>query len=72
MPFGVEQSFDRRLGISVLELIFAHLSGNDLVSVANVSRSFYASVLPQLYRSLFFRLSQAKRCPKVSLDLYSD
>lgn len=54
------------LNFDCLELIFAHLSGNDLVSVLQVSRSFLAAVLPQLYRTLFFHLGNGKRYPKVS------
>ncbi|KAI0342514.1 hypothetical protein BDW22DRAFT_1357892 [Trametopsis cervina] len=53
------------LNFDCLELIFAHLSGNDLVSVLQVSRSFLAAVLPQLYRTLFFHLGNGKRYPKV-------
>lgn len=53
------------LNLDVLELIFAYLSGNDLVAVALVSRSFFAGVIPRLYRTILFRLSQAKRYPSV-------
>ena len=53
------------LNLDCLELIFAHLHGNDLVSVSLVSRSFLAGVIPRLYRSLVFRLNQAKRYPAV-------
>ena len=48
-----------------LEIIFAYLYGNDLVSVSLVSRSFLAGVIPRLYRSLVFTLNQAKRYPAV-------
>lgn len=48
------------LNLDVLELIFAFLSGNDLPSVASVSRSFLAGVIPRLYRRIFFLLKQAK------------
>ncbi|KZT26178.1 hypothetical protein NEOLEDRAFT_1113568 [Neolentinus lepideus HHB14362 ss-1] len=53
------------LNLDVLELIFAYLSGNDLVSVALVSRSFFAGVIPRLYHTLGFRLSQSKKYPRV-------
>ncbi|TFK52940.1 hypothetical protein OE88DRAFT_1711773 [Heliocybe sulcata] len=53
------------LNLDVLELIFAFLSGNDLVSVALVSRSFFAGVIPRLYNTLGFRLSQSKKYPQV-------
>jgi hypothetical protein len=49
------------LHMDVLELIFAYLSGNDLVSVSLVSKSFLAAVIPSLYRRLFFSLHQSKR-----------
>lgn len=48
------------LNLDVLELIFAHLSGNDLSSVALVSRSFLAGVIPRLYNTLSYRLRQGK------------
>ena len=48
------------LNLDVLELIFAFLSGNDLPSVASVSRSFLAGVIPRLYRRIWFLLRQAK------------
>ncbi|OCH94622.1 hypothetical protein OBBRIDRAFT_810399 [Obba rivulosa] len=53
------------LNLDCLELIFAFLNGNDLVSVALVSRSFLAGVIPRLYRSLVFKLHQAKRYPAI-------
>ncbi|KAJ7291927.1 hypothetical protein C8J57DRAFT_1163936 [Mycena rebaudengoi] len=53
------------VNLDVLELIFAHLAGNDLVSIALVSRSFFAGVIPRLYCTLLFRLSHAKRYPLV-------
>lgn len=52
----------RDLNLDVLELIFAHLSsGNDLASVALVSRSFFAGVVARLYANILFRISQSKR-----------
>ncbi|KAF8902553.1 hypothetical protein CPB84DRAFT_1775664 [Gymnopilus junonius] len=48
------------LNLDVLELIFAFLFGNDLPSVALVSRSFLAAVIPRLYSSISYRLRQAK------------
>jgi hypothetical protein len=55
------------LNLDVLEMIFAYLSGKDLASVALVSRSFLAGVIPRLYCSLLFRLSQGKKYPQVGL-----
>ena len=53
------------LNLDCLDLIFSYLYGNDLVSVSLVSRSFLAGVIPRLYRSLVFKLNQAKRYPAV-------
>ncbi|KAJ7776013.1 hypothetical protein DFH07DRAFT_983206 [Mycena maculata] len=53
------------VNLDVLEIIFSHLSGNDLASIALVSRSFFAGVIPRLYQTLLFRLSHAKRYPAV-------
>ncbi|KAI0372450.1 hypothetical protein BV20DRAFT_1062018 [Pilatotrama ljubarskyi] len=53
------------LNFDCLELIFAYLSGNDLVAVSLVSRSFLAAAIPRLYRRLFFGLNQAKRYPSI-------
>ncbi|KAJ7636495.1 hypothetical protein FB45DRAFT_989137 [Roridomyces roridus] len=53
------------VNLDVLELIFSHLAGNDLPSVALVSRAFFAAVIPRLYSVLLFCLSQAKRYPGV-------
>lgn len=56
------------LNLDVLELVFAHLvSGNDLTSVALVSRSFFAGVIPKLYERITFRLREAKKYPLVCL-----
>jgi len=42
----------QNLNLDVLELVFAHLAtGNDLASVALVSRSFLAGVIPKLYET---------------------
>ena len=57
------------LNLDVLELIFAFLSGNDLPSVASVSRSFLAGVVPRLYQTIWFRLRQAKGYAVVSAVL---
>jgi hypothetical protein len=48
------------LNLDVLELIFCFLSGNDLPSVALVSRSFLAGVIPRLYDSISYRIRQMK------------
>ncbi|KAJ7624487.1 hypothetical protein FB45DRAFT_923564 [Roridomyces roridus] len=53
------------LNLDVLELIFSHLAGNDLPTVALVSHAFFGAVIPYLYSILLFRLSQAKRYPRV-------
>ncbi|KAF9078499.1 hypothetical protein BDP27DRAFT_1412473 [Rhodocollybia butyracea] len=53
------------LNLDVLELIFLYLYGNDLSSVALVKKSFFAAVIPRLYRKIIFRLSHAKRYPQV-------
>ncbi|KAH9903462.1 hypothetical protein C8Q73DRAFT_799537 [Cubamyces lactineus] len=53
------------LNFDCLEIIFAYLSGNDLVSVSLVSRSFLAAAIPRIYRTLTFGLNQAKRYPTV-------
>ncbi|KAJ7139090.1 hypothetical protein C8R44DRAFT_975056 [Mycena epipterygia] len=53
------------LNLDILELIFIHLAGNDLPSIALVSRQFFAGVIPRLYCTLVFRLSHAKRYPAV-------
>ncbi|KAJ7911825.1 hypothetical protein B0H13DRAFT_2327960 [Mycena leptocephala] len=53
------------VNLDVLELIFTHLAGNDLLSIALVSRSFFAGVIPRLYSTLPFRWSHAKRYPAV-------
>ncbi|KAH7906943.1 hypothetical protein BJ138DRAFT_558559 [Hygrophoropsis aurantiaca] len=49
------------LNLDVLELIFAHLSGDDLVSIALVSKSFLAGVIPRLYHTVLFRARHAKK-----------
>lgn len=54
------------LNLDVLELIFAFISGNDLPSVASVSRSFLAGVTPRLYRTISYRLRQGKGYDVVS------
>ncbi|KAK6981108.1 hypothetical protein R3P38DRAFT_3333886 [Favolaschia claudopus] len=54
------------MNFDVLELIFGYLSGNDLTSIALVSRSFFAGVIPRLYSTLLFRLSHAKKYPSVT------
>lgn len=48
------------LNLDVLETIFSHLSGNDLPSVALVSKSFLAAVIPGLYSTIIYRLRQQK------------
>lgn len=54
------------LNLDCLELVFAHLSGNDLFSVSLVSKSFLAGIVPFLYRTLAYHLGNAKRYPAVS------
>lgn len=55
------------LNLDCLELIFAYLTGNDLPSVTLVSKSFFAGVVPFLYRSLVYHLGNAKRRPAVRI-----
>ena len=55
------------LNLDVLEVIFDSLSGNDLPSVALVSRSFLAAVIPRLYQKISYRLRQAKGYDTVGL-----
>lgn len=53
------------LNFDVLEVIFSFLSGHDLHSVALVSHSFYAGVLPRLYRTLRYTMRHGKKFPRV-------
>ena len=55
------------LNLDVLELIFAYLSGHDLTSIGLVSRSFLAGVVPILYRSIVYRLREAKAYDSVCI-----
>jgi len=48
------------LNLDVLEVICSFLSGNDLPSVALVSSSFLAAVIPRLYNTISYRLRQCK------------
>ncbi|TFK84998.1 hypothetical protein K466DRAFT_495592 [Polyporus arcularius HHB13444] len=59
------------LNLDCLELIFAYLSGNDLVHVSLVSRSFLTAAIPRLYRTLTFGLQQAKKYPSVGSCIIS-
>jgi len=54
------------LNLDVLELIFSHLSGHDLTSISLVSRTFLAGVVPVLYRTIVYRLREAKAFGTVS------
>ena len=49
------------LNLDVLELIFAYISGNDLVAVSSVSKAFLAGVIPRLYAIVYFTAKHAKR-----------
>ncbi|KAG1859282.1 hypothetical protein F4604DRAFT_1793244 [Suillus subluteus] len=49
------------LNLDVLELIFTFISGNDLVAVSSVSKSFLAGVIPCLYATVSFTVKHAKR-----------
>lgn len=49
------------LNLDVLELIFAFISGNDLVAVSSVSKSFLAGVIPCLYAKVSFTAKHVKR-----------
>ncbi|KAF9224869.1 hypothetical protein BS17DRAFT_779199 [Gyrodon lividus] len=48
------------VNLDVLELIFAHLEGSDLVSSSLVSRSFLAGVIPSLYSRIEYTSKHAK------------
>lgn len=63
--YAIDMVSADNLNLDVLELIFLHLSGNDLPAVALVSRSFFAGVIPRLYRTIPFRIHQAKRYANV-------
>ncbi|KAJ8082159.1 hypothetical protein PM082_008006 [Marasmius tenuissimus] len=54
------------LNLDVLEIIFAHLPYQDLSSAALVSRSFFAGVIPRLYRSITYTLKHGKKYPRVA------
>ena len=58
------------LNYDVLGFIFSHITGNDLVSVSLVSRSFLRAVIPLLYSTLTFTHAQAKRYPRVRIFFY--
>ncbi|KAG9308353.1 hypothetical protein JVU11DRAFT_12119 [Chiua virens] len=49
------------LNLDVLELIFAHLDGADLVASALVSRGFLAGAISSLYANIEYTLRNAKR-----------
>lgn len=55
------------LNFDVLELMFSYLSGYDLASIAQVSRSFLAGVIPRLYKIIVYRMSHAKLYSQVRL-----
>jgi hypothetical protein len=56
------------LNLDVLELIFAHLAGKDLASVALVSRSFLSGAIPRLYRTILFHLLPRPQVPFFSIS----
>ena len=51
------------LNLDVLELIFAHLEGHNLVHLFLVSRNFLATTIPVLYRTINvnYDLSQSSK-----------
>ncbi len=54
------------LNLDVLEQIFSYIPhGQNLASLALVSRSFLEAVVPRLYSSISFRTRQAKTYPEV-------
>ena len=57
------------LNLDVLELIFAYISAPDLTSVSLVSRSFLAGAVPTLYRTIVYRLREAKAYGSVCLSI---
>ncbi|EIN14542.1 hypothetical protein PUNSTDRAFT_80994 [Punctularia strigosozonata HHB-11173 SS5] len=56
------------LNLDVVEHICAHIATNDLLSVALVSRAFFAGVIPRLYRTLAMRRSQGKKYPSTQVQ----
>ena len=48
-----------------LQLIFAHLTKNDLLSVTQVSSSFLTAALPHLYSAIVFHIRHAKGYKRV-------
>ena len=48
-----------------LELVYENLLARDFFSLSLVSRTFFRSVTPRLYRSLVFHMDHAKRYLKV-------
>ncbi len=57
------------LNQDVLELIMTFLPNTGLAGIALVSRSFYAAIIPKLYRVISFRASHATRFPRVGSTL---
>ncbi|KIK97307.1 hypothetical protein PAXRUDRAFT_825067 [Paxillus rubicundulus Ve08.2h10] len=53
------------VNLDVLELIFAHLEGSDLVSSSLVSRSFLAGVIPSLYSRIEYTSKHSKRFSEI-------
>ncbi|KAG7095711.1 hypothetical protein E1B28_006425 [Marasmius oreades] len=54
------------LNLDVLEMIFSHLPHQDLASTAVVSRSFFAGIIPRLYRDITYGLKHGKKYPRVA------
>ncbi|KAI0073599.1 hypothetical protein K474DRAFT_1603087 [Panus rudis PR-1116 ss-1] len=54
-----------KLNADCMALIFPYLSGNDLVSISLVNRSFLAGVVPTLYRTLVFTSKHASQYKKM-------
>ena len=53
------------LNFDILELIFAYLSREGLVSVSLVNWRFLQGALPHLYHTLVYRIAHKKKYPKV-------
>lgn len=55
------------LNYDILELIFAHLARDELVSVSLVNQAFLQGALPHLYHTLVYRIAHKKKYPRVRM-----
>ncbi|KAH7883008.1 hypothetical protein F5I97DRAFT_1930608 [Phlebopus sp. FC_14] len=54
------------VNLDILELVFAHLQGSDLVASSLVSRAFLSGVIPTLYARISYTASHAKRAAQLT------